>query len=128
MHTASSIVSTPAQRQHLFMQSGAVVVEMENEPVRALALRLGVPYVGIRAISDSAEHTLDPSTLGFVNDLGRVKLKALLAEIVWPHYWAIQIILFLLILMYCIGRELVRVIGRDKVVRMFFGPPPLPTF
>src|SRR5262245_60816141 len=54
--------------------------------------------------------------------------EKLLAEIVWPHFWALQIILFLLILMYCVGCELVRVIGRDKVMRMFFGPAPLPTF
>ena len=54
--------------------------------------------------------------------------EKLLAEIVWPHFWAIQIILFVLILMYCIGRELVRVIGRDRALRLFFGPPPLPSF
>jgi hypothetical protein len=54
--------------------------------------------------------------------------EKLLAEIVWPHYWAVQIILFVLILMYCTGRELVRVIGKDKVMRLFFGPTPLPTF
>ena len=50
----------------------------------------------------------------------------LLAEIVWPHFWAIQIILLTLIVLYCTGRELVRVVGREKVVRMFFGPMPLP--
>jgi hypothetical protein len=52
--------------------------------------------------------------------------EKLLAEIVWPHFWAVQIILFVLILMYCTGRELVRVIGREKVLRIFFGPMPLP--
>jgi len=52
----------------------------------------------------------------------------LLAEIVWPHFWAIQILLFMLILMYCTVRELVRVIGKKKVLRLFFGPAPLPTF
>ena len=50
----------------------------------------------------------------------------LFAEIVWPHFWAIQIILLMLILMYCTARELVRVIGRDKALRIFFGPLPLP--
>jgi len=54
--------------------------------------------------------------------------EKLLAEIVWPHFWATQIILFVLILMYCTGRELVRVIGREKVLRIFFGPMPLPAF
>jgi hypothetical protein len=52
----------------------------------------------------------------------------LLAEIVWPHFWAIQIILFLLILMYCTVHELVRVIGKEKMLRLFFGPMPLPRF
>ncbi|MGH6624107.1 MAG: hypothetical protein ACREBN_09055 [Burkholderiaceae bacterium] len=46
----------------------------------------------------------------------------LLAEMVWPHFWAIQILLGVMILMYCTMRELVRVIGGDKMRRMFFGP------
>ena len=52
--------------------------------------------------------------------------EKLLAEMVWPHFWAIQILLFVLILMYCTARELVRVIGNDKVKRIFFGPMPAP--
>jgi hypothetical protein len=54
--------------------------------------------------------------------------EKLLAEIVWPHFWAIQIILFILILVYCTTRELVRVIGKEKMLRLFFGPTPLPAF
>src|SRR6266478_909639 len=50
--------------------------------------------------------------------------EKLLAEIVWPHFWAIQIILFVLIVMYCTTHEIVRVIGGDKVRQMFFGPMP----
>jgi hypothetical protein len=49
--------------------------------------------------------------------------QKLLAEIVWPHFWAIEIILAVLILMYNTMHELVRVIGRDKVIEMFFGRP-----
>jgi hypothetical protein len=52
----------------------------------------------------------------------------LLADIVWPHFWAEEIILFLLILVYCTARELVRVIGKEKMLRLFFGPMPLPAF
>jgi hypothetical protein len=54
--------------------------------------------------------------------------KKLLAEMVWPHFWAVQIILALMIFMYCVGNELVRVIGKDRMQRMFFGPLPLPVF
>ncbi len=52
--------------------------------------------------------------------------KKLLAEIVWPHFWAIQIILLVLIAMYCTMHELVRVIGKEKALRIFFGPVPVP--
>jgi hypothetical protein len=51
-----------------------------------------------------------------------------LAEMVWPHFWAVEIILFVLILVYCTARELGRVIGREKMLRLFFGPLPLPAF
>jgi len=52
--------------------------------------------------------------------------QKLLSEIIWPHFWAIQIILFILIAMYCTVHELVRVIGKEKVMRIFFGPMPAP--
>jgi hypothetical protein len=52
--------------------------------------------------------------------------QKLLAEIIWPHFWAIQILLFVLIAMYCMMHELVRVMGREKVMRIFFGPIPAP--
>ena len=51
--------------------------------------------------------------------------EKLLAEIVWPHFWAIHIILAILISMYCTMSELVRVIGSDKMRHLFFGPRPL---
>ena len=50
--------------------------------------------------------------------------QKLLAEIVWPHFFGIELILLVLILMYNTMHELVRVIGRDKVLEMFFGLPP----
>jgi hypothetical protein len=52
--------------------------------------------------------------------------QKLLAEIIWPHFWAIQILLFVLIAIYCTMHELVRVIGKEKMMRIFFGPMPAP--
>ena len=52
--------------------------------------------------------------------------QKLFAEIIWPHFWAIQIILFVLVAAYCMVHELVRVIGKEKVLRIFFGPMPAP--
>jgi hypothetical protein len=50
---------------------------------------------------------------------------ALGREIVWPHFWAIQLWLIVLIFVYCSMRELVRVIGRQRVLQIFFGTPAL---
>jgi hypothetical protein len=51
--------------------------------------------------------------------------EKLLAELVWPHFWAIQIVLFVLILAYCTMHEIARVIGGHKLRQMFFGPGPV---
>jgi hypothetical protein len=48
----------------------------------------------------------------------------LLTEMVWRHFWGIQIFLTILIFNYCLWHELVRVIGEQKVRAMFFGGRP----
>jgi hypothetical protein len=80
-------------------------------------------YLVVTAIIHYLERLIDFWRAAGSLAAGNAKL---LAEIVWPHFWAIQILLFVLILMYCTGHELVRVIGRDKVIRIFFGPLPVP--
>ena len=82
-----------------------------------------VIYLLISAVIHYLERLIDfwRETGGFV--AGNQKL---LSEIIWPHFWAIQIILFVLIAAYCMVHELVRVIGREKALRIFFGPMPAP--
>lgn len=48
--------------------------------------------------------------------------EKLLANFIWPHFLAVQILLFVLVLTYCIMHELVRVVGRGKMKQIFFGP------
>ena len=78
-------------------------------------------YVLVAMLVHYLEHLVD-----FWKEAGSLVAgnQQLLAEIVWPHFWAIQILLVVLILMYCTMHELVRVIGRDQVRAMFFGTPP----
>jgi hypothetical protein len=80
-------------------------------------------YLVIAAIIHYLERLIDfwRETGSFV--AGNEKLLSL---IIWPHFWAIQIILLVLIAMYCMVHELVRVIGREKALRIFFGPMPAP--
>jgi hypothetical protein len=46
------------------------------------------------------------------------------ASIVWPHFWAIHIVLVLLILGYCAAAELNAALGEGRLKAMFFGPLP----
>jgi hypothetical protein len=80
-------------------------------------------YLVISAIIHYLERLIDfwRETGSFV--AGNEKLLSL---IIWPHFWAIQIILLVLIAMYCMMHELVRVVGKEKVMRIFFGPMPVP--
>ncbi len=49
--------------------------------------------------------------------------QKLLAEMVWPHFLALQIVLLALIFSYCVIREIGRVVGEDRVFRLFFRQP-----
>jgi hypothetical protein len=49
--------------------------------------------------------------------------EKLLAEIVWPHFLALQIVLLALIFSYCVIREIGRVVGEDRMFRLFFRQP-----
>src|SRR5438034_5128774 len=82
-----------------------------------------VIYLLLSAVIHYLERLIDfwRDTGGFV--AGNQKL---LSEIIWPHFWAIQIILFVLIAAYCTVHELVRVIGLETVLLRFFGPMPAP--
>ena len=82
-------------------------------------------YTLVALIIHYLEHLYD-----FAREAGGIAAgnAKLFADMVWPHFWAVQIILFVLILMYCTMRELVRVIGTEKVKRTFFGPLPLPKY
>ena len=48
----------------------------------------------------------------------------LLNEVVWPHFWVIQLWLIVLLFVYCALREFARAVGPHEVRRMFFGPVP----
>ena len=82
-------------------------------------------YLLLSAVVHYLERLLDFSREAGGVVAGNAKL---LAEIVWPHFWALQIILLVLIVMYCTMSELIRVIGKEKMLRLFFGPMPLPSF
>ena len=84
IHTATQLISTPAEKAGLFAQTNASAVEMENARVGAWAARQGwneereVRVIAIRAISDRADQILDPAVMRLVDSWGRLRIGSLL--------------------------------------------------
>jgi hypothetical protein len=53
--------------------------------------------------------------------------RLLLERVVWPHFWAIEIIIVVLVLNYCLISELARVIGPTRMWQIIFGSPAVAT-
>ena len=73
IYTTDRIVATPAEKAALFASTGAFVVDMESAIVRAFADSCGLPFLGIRAVSDRADESLDPATLAWIDDAGQLR-------------------------------------------------------
>lgn len=61
----------------------------------------------------------------FYRQQGEVRgaTRHMLDEIIWPHFWAIQIWLTVLLMLYCALDELCKALGRDRIKELFFGGP-----
>lgn len=60
----------------------------------------------------------------FTRELGSIAEahRYMVHELVWPHFLAVHIWLFVFLFMYCTLREIIRVLGPARVRAMFFGP------
>lgn len=48
--------------------------------------------------------------------------RHLFDDFIWSRFWLVQIWLLVLLLIYCVIKELVRVFGRDQLREVFIGP------
>jgi hypothetical protein len=58
--TTPGVITTPAGKQSLGRQTGAVAVDMESYWVARVASDRGIPFLALRAISDAQEDLLPP--------------------------------------------------------------------
>jgi len=71
IYCSEKILATALEKQQAFERTGALAVDMESQRVREWADRLGADYIGARAITDAADHPLDPRLLAAVDEFGR---------------------------------------------------------
>lgn len=92
-------------------------------PARPLIYNIAwktVIYYGVASFIHYLERLYDFARDAVGIAAGNAKL---LSEIIWPHFWALQIILLVVIFNYCVIRELGRVLGERRMIRMFFHEP-----
>jgi adenosylhomocysteine nucleosidase len=82
IHTAESLVSSPAGKAELFAATHALVVDMENAIVRERARATGVAFTGVRAVADTASDALDPALFNLIDAKGRSRPAAAIAALV----------------------------------------------
>jgi adenosylhomocysteine nucleosidase len=76
IHTAGSIVATPADKAALFASTGAAAVDMESAVVRPFAETRGARLVDVRVILDTAAETLSADLARLVDPFGRARTWA----------------------------------------------------
>jgi hypothetical protein len=92
IYTADHLVGTPAEKRALFDSTRTLVVDMENAIVRSRTNQLGLPFVGIRAVCDTANEFLDPKMSGLVDKNGEVRTGAVASALLcrptlFPRMW-----------------------------------------
>jgi len=82
--TVADVVHTPENKARLWIETGAVAVDMESSVLLEWARAAGVPAVVIRAVSDTAASSVPPDLAALVDPGGRVNrgyaLRAMLAR------------------------------------------------
>lgn len=67
------LVSSPAEKQALWLKTGATAVDMESGHLAALTRSLEIPFLVVRAVSDTASDPLDPGWQGLVGPDGGLR-------------------------------------------------------
>jgi hopanoid-associated phosphorylase len=78
---ATAIVATRAEKQRAWAKTGAVAVDLESEIVADTATTLGIPFIVLRAIADSAHRDLPPAALIPLRTDGTPQFHRVFAEV-----------------------------------------------
>ena len=67
---SESVVAVPEAKQRVFETTGAIGVDMESHRVAGVASTAGVPFMVIRAVSDSSSQTIPPTAIDAIDAHG----------------------------------------------------------
>ena len=80
--TVRDVVESAAHKARLWMETGALAVDMESAPIMAWARERGVPSAVVRGVADDAERGIPAALAAAVGEDGRVRpLRAVSAAL-----------------------------------------------
>jgi adenosylhomocysteine nucleosidase len=80
--TVGDVIESAAQKARLWMETGALAVDMESAAILAWARQRGVPGAVVRGVSDDAERGIPAALAAAVGEDGRVRpLRAVAAAL-----------------------------------------------
>jgi len=79
IHTAQTLVTTPAQKAQLFNTTKCLAVDMETNIAHEFARKHNAAFVALRGISDTANESLDPKLLSLVDSDGNPRIAQAIA-------------------------------------------------
>jgi len=74
---SSSVLTSPSEKKELNDQYGAVAVDMESAAVARVASKARVPFIAMRAVTDTADMVVPASALAATEADGRLSLRGL---------------------------------------------------
>jgi adenosylhomocysteine nucleosidase len=78
---ASSILATRTEKKHAWATTRALAVDLESEIVARTATALGIPFIVLRSIADTARRDLPPASLVPLSADGKPDLLGVLAAV-----------------------------------------------
>ena len=67
---SETIVTTPEEKQKIYRQTAAIAVDMESHRLAGVAAVADVPFLVIRAVSDTSAQGIPKSAIGAINENG----------------------------------------------------------
>ena len=78
----TSVMSSPATKAQAFARTGALAVDMESMAVARTANAAGLPFIVVRAIADTAAHSVPDYAAAAIGADGRTRIGAVLRGVV----------------------------------------------
>jgi hypothetical protein len=84
--TADHLITSVAEKKSLFESTQCPAVDMEGQIVRGLADAAKIPFLHLRAVSDSADEALPDRMSNWIDDFGEPRMTQIAADLAFRAY------------------------------------------